>query len=443
MKRMLLLLMMTVALGSLYGAYFGPMEQVSLETWPRLDQEPAAPVAPGADSSSDVVQDPAYPRIPWTEAQDHYGEKVEIVATVVRTHDSGKATFLNFHEDWKGKFTAVIFAATSCDFSVKPAEFFLGREVRIRGKVKEYKGGPEIVIQSIDQIACTDGTAIAANPALDPAVAPRTAEASAGVRVMSWNLENFFDVYDDPYSDDQRTNPSFIGAQRQQRISDAIHAINPDVLCVQEVENRAILERFNRAYLSDLGYEVVLFEGNDGRGIDVGVLSRLPVDAVTSYRHRQFTDTKGRPQHFRRDLLRVSIGGKLDADVYVVHLKSQHGGDNSDIIRTSEAHAAAAIIAEEMQRDPGYRALICGDFNEVQEQATIQEFLAIGLVDAHAGTDKVTYNQKPYLTRIDFTLFTPALSKELDGATIVDELEGMDLRCSSDHYPVVAELQVD
>ncbi|MHC4380237.1 MAG: endonuclease/exonuclease/phosphatase family protein [Planctomycetota bacterium] len=418
-------------------------DQVSLEPWPRLDLGPAEGATQSVGKPADPSQDPAYPRIPWTEARNHYGEKVEIVATVVRTHDSGKATFLNFHEDWKGKFTAVIFASTSCDFSVKPADFFLGREVRIRGKVKEYKGGPEIIIQSLDQIACTDGTAISANPALDPAIAPRTAEPAEGVRVMSWNLENFFDVYDDPYSDDQRTNPSFMGPQRKQRISDVIHAINPDVLCVEEVENRSVLEQFNRSYLPDLGYEVVLFEGNDGRGIDVGVLTRLPVNSVTSYRHLKFEDAKGRPQQFRRDLLRVSIGGKLNADVYVVHFKSQHGGENSDIIRTSEAHAAASIIAAEMQRDRGYRAFICGDFNEVPEESTLQEFFDIGLVDAHAGTEKITYNQKPYLTRIDFTLFTPALEKDLSSATIVDGLEGMDLRCSSDHYPVVAELKAD
>lgn len=421
--------------------------QVDLQPWPRLDE--AAEPKPVAQSIAMVTsqglaelpQDPDYPRVAWDKTHEHYGKKVEVVATVVRTHDSGKATFLNFHEEWKGKFTVVIFASKACDFSVVPADFFVGKEIRVRGKVKKYKGGPEIVVESLDQISCTDGAPITANPATDPKPSPRVAAPSEGVRVMSWNLENFFDVYDDPYSDDQRTNPSYVGAQRKQRMSDVIHALNPDVLCVQEVENRAVLEAFNRDYLKDLGYEVVLFEGNDGRGIDVGVLTREPVEGVTSYRHLKFEDALGREQQFRRDLLRVHIGGKLQADVYVVHFKSQHGGENADTIRTSEARAAAMILADEMKKDAGYRAFLCGDLNEVVEEQTLKELLAVGLVDSCAGTEKVTYNQKPYLSRIDFLLATPALAEEMLSSDIVDTMEGIDLRCCSDHYPVVAEFK--
>ena len=181
----------------------------------------------------------------------------------------------------------------------------------------------------------------------------------------------------------------------------------------------------------------------NGRGIDVGVLTRLPIHSVTSYRHLRFKDTLGRDQHFRRDLLRVSIGGKLNADVYVVHFKSQHGGENSDVIRTSEAHAAAGIIAAEMAKDSGYRAFITGDFNEVIGETTLDEFFDIGLKDSCEGTKKVTYNQKPYLTRIDFMLFTPALYKEVKASEVVDSITGVSLKCSSDHFPVTAELSAN
>mgnify|MGYP002640649153 CR=1 FL=1 len=393
--------------------------------------------------AQDPVQQESVQEISWEKADDYIGKTVVVRGTVVRTHDSGKATFLNFSEDWKGKFTGVIFSSLSCEFPVPPADLFLGREVLIQGKVKEYKGSSEIVIEKLSQIRFADGTQVAANPVLTPQAAARTAAASEGVRLMTWNLENFFDELDDPYSNDQVTNPSFIAPHRMQRISDGIHAINPDVLCVEEVENRAILEKFNRDYLSDLNYEVVLFEGNDGRGIDVGVLTRLPINSVTSYRHLKFKDTEGRDQYFRRDLLRVSIGGKLNADAYVVHFKSQHGGANSDVIRTSEAHAAASIIAEEMKKDSGYRGFITGDFNEVIEESTMQEFLNIGLVDSCAGTEKVTYNQKPYLSRIDFMLFTPALAKDVLASEVVDSIQGINMECCSDHNPVTAELSAD
>jgi len=394
------------------------------------------------DSASKEVQQQEPEVVSWTRADDYVGQTITVKGMVVRTYDSGKATFLNFSEDWKGTFSAVIFASLSGEFSVPPVDLFLRREVLIRGKVKMYKGSAEIVIERLSQISFADGTQIAANPVLGPQAAAYTATASEGVRLMTWNLENFFDEFDDPYSGDQRTTPSFIAPHRMQRISDAIHAVNPDVLCVEEVENRGVLEQFNRAYLADLGYEVILFEGNDGRGIDVGVLTRLPIHSVTSYRHLRFKDAEGRDQKFRRDLLRVSIGGNLNADVYVVHFKSQYGGKKSDVIRTSEAHAAASIIGAEMKKDSGYRAFITGDFNEVIGESTLLEFLNIGLVDSCAGTEKVTYNQKPYLTRIDFMLFTPALAKDVESSSVVDSITGISLKKCSDHYPVTAELRV-
>jgi exonuclease III len=398
-------------------------------TAPHAKPHPTAPTAQAQD-----------PVVSWDKAGDYMGKTVTVTGTVVRTHDSGKATFLNFSQDWKGTFSAVIFSSLACDFPEAPATLLLNKEVRITGKIKDYKGSPEIVIEKLSQLAYADGTPVISGNSAAPRAALVTAPVSEGVRVVSWNIENFFDELDDPYSNDQVTSPSFVAPERQQRVADAIHALNPDVLCLQEVENRPMLEQFNRAYLSDLGYQVVLFEGNDTRGIDVALLTRLPVDSVTSYRHLRFEDTEGREQHFRRDLLRVHIGGKLNADAYIVHFKSQHGGENSDVIRTSEAHAAAGIIAAEMKADANYRGFICGDFNEVLEESTIQEFLKIGLVDSCAGTEKYTYNKKPYLTRIDFVLFTPALAGELKEAAVIDAIEGISLKCASDHYPVKAEL---
>ena len=52
----------------------------------------------------------------------------------------------------------------------------------------------------------------------------------------------------------------------------------PDVVALQEVENIGILNRLADDYLQPAGYEtVVLLEGRDIRGIDVGFLSRLPL----------------------------------------------------------------------------------------------------------------------------------------------------------------------
>jgi endonuclease/exonuclease/phosphatase family metal-dependent hydrolase len=353
---------------------------------------------------------------------------------------------LNFREEWRGTFQAVIFSGAWCDFPAPPEDLFLGREILVSGLVKEYRGAPEIVVDSPAQIRFADGGVTAANPPLNPlsGARPPPPARSPGLRVATWNLENFFDGWDDPYRGDETTEPAFVGEPRRRRIADALLQLDADVVCLQEVENRFVLEEFVAAYLPGSGYRAVLVEGNDERGIDVALLSRLPIEAVTSYRDRRFADAAGVEREFQRDLLRVRVGGGLQADVFVVHLKSQHGEEEADRIRAAEAREAAAIFRAELARDPEWRALIAGDFNDVLGEPPLDAFLAprasggAGLADLCAGTESPTYHQPPYVSRIDFLLATPALAAELAEAAVIERLPGVDLKCASDHYPVSA-----
>ena len=52
----------------------------------------------------------------------------------------------------------------------------------------------------------------------------------------------------------------------------------PDILAVQEVENLNTLRVFNDLYLDDYFGEIILVEGNDPRGIDVGLMVKRGVD---------------------------------------------------------------------------------------------------------------------------------------------------------------------
>lgn len=53
----------------------------------------------------------------------------------------------------------------------------------------------------------------------------------------------------------------------------------PDVLFLQEVENKGVLERLNKEFLGGVYAEVILIEGNDPRGIDVAIISKLPLNS--------------------------------------------------------------------------------------------------------------------------------------------------------------------
>ena len=90
--------------------------------------------------------------IPWEDAGDFIGREAVVEGLVVKTHNSGKACFLNFHNNWKRYFNGVIFAADFPKFPDRPEGFYLNRRVQIRGLIEDHEGHPEIVVNDPRQI---------------------------------------------------------------------------------------------------------------------------------------------------------------------------------------------------------------------------------------------------------------------------------------------------
>jgi len=90
--------------------------------------------------------------VPWNEASNYYGQYVTVDGVIVATYNSGKACFLNFHEDYKNHFTAVIFASDYYNFPSNPEDYYDNKHVQVTGRVKEYQGKPEIILKSPNQI---------------------------------------------------------------------------------------------------------------------------------------------------------------------------------------------------------------------------------------------------------------------------------------------------
>jgi micrococcal nuclease len=92
------------------------------------------------------------PSISWREAPKYIGEAVLVEGTIVRTHDTGKIRFLNFHEDYRRHLSLVIFARDAKRFPGDPCELYEGSTVEVRGRVTEFRGRPQIVISFPEQI---------------------------------------------------------------------------------------------------------------------------------------------------------------------------------------------------------------------------------------------------------------------------------------------------
>jgi len=170
------------------------------------------------------------------------------------------------------------------------------------------------------------------------------------------------------------------------KVADRIKDMDVDVLAVQEVEDINILKEFNRDYLQGLYSTQVLIEGNDLRFIDVGLLSKLPVGAISSFQTAVHRDQPG-IRVFSRDLLEVEILDESRShklfNIYITHLKSHFGDDDdggqgkvsNDARRQRQAEKIAEIVGSRMTAADKY--IITGDMNDSPDALPLQPMLTI------------------------------------------------------------------
>jgi endonuclease/exonuclease/phosphatase family metal-dependent hydrolase len=399
-----------------------------------------AAAAVGSDSPIDPNE--ARPRVHAKDAGQVVGRVAFVHGIVSEVSRKGRLTLLAFGPD-SDSFKVVVFNQYLGRFPGALEELYKGRLVRVRGTVTTYAGNPQIYASSADQIEILD------RKPTTTSLERRKVKPKSEITVATFNILNLFDDVDDPYRNDDttRAKPRLQLAQ----VADAMHELDADVLALQEVESRGYLERFVEVFLADMGYEhVVHYEGNDHRGIDVCLLSRLPIGPVTSLRHVTFDDGKGHRRGFCRDVLQVTVepaGGKR-FEVWVLHLKSNYDGRAyAEPIRVGEAKEIRRMLDERLRADGGARILVCGDFNDTWSSETVQTIVGTGthamkcFAEELPEDQRITYNREPYRSMIDFILLSPGLaSRYVKGSYgIVDG--SVDI-LGSDHNPVLVRLRV-
>ncbi len=132
---------------------------------------------------------PAAGIVPWQDAGQYIGQRVTVEGDVVRSYNSGKVAFLNFAQDYKGTFSVVVFASDYSKWPQTPDQFYLGQKIRASGKVKEYQGAPEMIVETPEQIEVVGlSETVAGAPLKSPEITPRAAAAPApkASEVVSW-----------------------------------------------------------------------------------------------------------------------------------------------------------------------------------------------------------------------------------------------------------------
>ncbi len=227
--------------------------------------------------------------------------------------------------------------------------------------------------------------------------------------------------------------------------AELLRAIDADVVALQEVFDLATLEYFHENYLLPAGTapypHLVCLPGNDGRGLDVALLSRRPIDVIRSHAALTLTEVGIDPPPgvdpdfpvFRRDCLMVMIGSLA---LFVCHFKSTYPIPTAAwTTRRLEALATRWLI-ESYFVDPTQNLwLVLGDLNEPNVPiagrpraiAPLETDFSIDLMQRLPEKERWTYfdPHSGLYHSPDALLASPALAEQWPNAAPVVERMGL------------------
>jgi endonuclease/exonuclease/phosphatase family metal-dependent hydrolase len=207
-----------------------------------------------------------------------------------------------------------------------------------------------------------------------------------------------------------------------QNTARVINAVDADVLAVIEAESRPALMNFNDLVIpanEGTAYRhVMVIDGNDDRGIDVGLLTRAgyPIGSLRSH----VDDRNSQDQRiFSRDCPEYEIetpqGNTLT--VLINHFKSKGFGSpaQSTARRLQQAQRVKAIYERLVSEGKEYIAVV-GDLNDTPDSDALKPLLTgtdLKDVSKHPAFDDGgrpgTFGASTAANKIDYLLLSPAL----------------------------------
>lgn len=255
---------------------------------------------------------------------------------------------------------------------------------------------------------------------------------SVPVRIMFYNVENLFDISDEPLKDDNEFLPSGLMRWNQTRYAKKINSVYktiiaagewnpPAVIGLCEIENRTVLDDLiSGTYLSNYGYGIIHEESPDPRGIDVCILFRKELVNIIDYRSWIPKGIKANDFHTRSVLYSkcVILGDTIH--FFINHWPSRRGG----VLAGEPVRSAIALMIRDAV-DSLYnvssgtsKIIIMGDFNCGPDDPVIQSLVnpaieaapsLINLAEKYRSDIPGTYRYMGTWEMLDQIIVTPGL----------------------------------
>lgn len=202
--------------------------------------------------------------------------------------------------------------------------------------------------------------------------------------------------------------------------------VDADIIGIIEAESRPSLVRFNREFVAKYR-QVMLVDGNDDRGIDVGIMTKTGFELLDIRSHVDDEDLKG--QVFSRDCAdyHIAIPGGNDIHVLVNHFKSQSGGGGDKRLRqaTRVREIVDGLVAA------GRKVVVLGDLNEGQKDEQTPSPNLAPLFDANGpltvcyslpnfetGGKPGTFDSCGFRNRLDYIFVSDNLKSAVTGGGV-------------------------
>lgn len=208
--------------------------------------------------------------------------------------------------------------------------------------------------------------------------------------VVFYNLENLFDIYNDPETHDDEFTPQGVKQWNETRYQKKLYNMErvlfdiaaqqkeyPIVIGVSEIENRSVLEDLiTQPKLKGANYRICHYDSPDARGVDVAFLYRPDVFKIQGSDNIKL-HVEGLPNFRTRDLV-VMWGTIEDEPFYflVSHWPSRLGGkEASQFKRDACAKQIREIKDSLLRENPATKVIVMGDFNDDATDDSIVEVM--------------------------------------------------------------------
>lgn len=149
----------------------------------------------------------------------------------------------------------------------------------------------------------------------------------------------------------------------------SIANVDPDVLILQEVEDRVSLLQFSEDWLPKFDCipfkQTMMFQGNDPRGLELAILSKNGYGIRSVHSHVNDRDERGEVL-FDRDCPEYAITTPKGRTIWILpnHLVAKPERVDAEMRRKSQVMRVAEIY-ERMRMEGKENVVVCGTFNDV------------------------------------------------------------------------------